>query len=79
MHELLAEECSGHYRNFLQNIVKSVAQVTAENFKTAMKGWGSDTDLLIELTLTRTNQDIEHTKEVSWVFAHHASFTGPVR
>ena len=64
VHELLAEECSGHYRNFLQNVCKSVAQVTAEKFFAAMEGWGTDEDLLIELTLTRTNQEIRQTKDI---------------
>ena len=70
VHELLGEECSGHYKNFLQNVCKSVAQVSAENFSKAMDGWGTDEDLLIELTLTRTNQDINHTKEVRLLTSH---------
>ena len=52
------EETSGDYRDFLVTLVSDQSKADARNFRKSVKGWGTDEDLLVELTFTRTNAQI---------------------
>jgi annexin A6 len=54
----IKSECSFNYATFLCSMVRDKAKVDALNFRKALKGWGTDDDLLVELTCTRTNKEL---------------------
>eukprot|EP01043_Picozoa_sp_COSAG02_P117498 COSAG02_NODE_54022_length_298_cov_0.959799_1_plen_99_part_11 len=56
--EVIASETSGDYKNFLTALVTPKAKLDAMAFEKAMRGIGTDDDLLIELVCTRTNGEL---------------------
>ena len=58
----IKDECSFNYATFLCSMVRERPKVDAMNFKTAMAGLGTDDDLLVELTCTRSNKELWEVK-----------------
>ena len=58
----IRDECSFNYATFLCSMVRERPKVDAMNFKAAMDGIGTDDDLLIELTCTRSNKELWEVK-----------------
>ena len=56
--EQIDDETSGSYKDFLLAMVKDKAQVDAELFDEAMKGFGTNDELLCELCATRTATEL---------------------
>ena len=56
--EMIKSETSGDYCHFLTALVTSKAKLDAISFNKAMKGLGTDDDMLIELVCTRTNSEL---------------------
>ena len=67
----IEEETSGDYRDFLVTLVLDKAKADARNFRKAVKGWGTDEDLLVELMFTRTNGEIIAAKTVRNISCMH--------
>jgi hypothetical protein len=59
----IKKECSFNYSTFLQSMVRDKSKVDALNFRKAMKGLGTDDDLLVELTCTRSNKELWEVKQ----------------
>ena len=55
---VIANETSGDYKRFLTALVTPKAKLDAMGFDKAMRGLGTDDDLLIELVCTRTNAEL---------------------
>ena len=58
----IRDECSFNYATFLCSMVRERPKVDAMNFKQAMQGIGTDDDLLVELTCTRSNKELWEVK-----------------
>ena len=56
--EMISSETSGDYQTFLTALVTPKAKLDAIAFDKAMRGLGTDDDLLIELTCTRSNAEL---------------------
>lgn len=54
----IKDECSFNYATFLCSMVRERPKIDAMNFKKAMQGLGTDDDILVELTCTRTNREL---------------------
>ena len=55
----IKDETSGHYRNLLLAIVTDQGRVDALNFYHAVKGWGTDENLLNELCAVSDNKRLQ--------------------
>ncbi|XP_073399850.1 annexin A1-like [Dendrobates tinctorius] len=64
LEEALKKALSGKLEDVILDMLKTPAQLDASELKAATKGLGTNEDTIIEILVTRTNQQIKQIKEV---------------
>ncbi|CAH2294142.1 Annexin A1 [Pelobates cultripes] len=62
--EALKKALSGPLRDIILALLKTPAQFDADSLKNAMKGLGTDEETIIEIIVSRSNQEIKQIKKV---------------